>query len=89
MNNRVHFEVADNGCGISDVVKKSLFTSFFSTKGDQGTGLGLLVTHKLIKEHGGVLTFYSEEGKGSVFTFELSPGTGREEQEFVKPDVAS
>jgi signal transduction histidine kinase len=75
MDNRVHFEVADNGPGMSADVQEKLFASFFSTKGDQGTGLGLLVTQKLVQEHNGNLAFFSEEGKGSVFTITLPEGT--------------
>jgi two-component system NtrC family sensor kinase len=70
-DNRIRVEVIDNGGGMSDEVKERLFTSFFSTKGGQGTGLGLLVTQKLIREHGGEITFASEEGEGSTFTVRL------------------
>lgn len=78
MDNQVHFEVADNGIGMSDDVQNNLFTSFFSTKGDQGTGLGLLVTQKLVREHGGALDFHSVPGKGSTFTITLRCGTEEE-----------
>lgn len=40
----ITFDVSDNGCGMNEEVKGKLFTSFFSTKGGKGTGLGLLVT---------------------------------------------
>jgi len=65
------FEVIDNGCGMSEETQKNLFTSFFSTKGGKGTGLGLLVTHKVVEEHGGTITFTSQFGEGSVFTIRL------------------
>ena len=65
------FEVTDNGCGMDDDVKQQLFTSFFSTKGSKGTGLGLLVTQKIVQEHGGTLSVSSEIGKGSTFTIHL------------------
>lgn len=68
---QIGFEVSDNGCGMNDQVKERLFSSFFSTKGGQGTGLGLLVTQKLVREHGGEITFTSQEGKGSTFTIRL------------------
>jgi signal transduction histidine kinase len=67
----LRFEVSDNGCGMSDEVKERLFSSFFSTKGGQGTGLGLLVTQKLVQEHGGEITFASQEGEGSTFAIRL------------------
>jgi len=65
------FEVIDNGCGMSEEIRKNLFTSFFSTKGGEGTGLGLLVTHKLVEEHGGTIDITSQLGKGTAFIIRL------------------
>jgi signal transduction histidine kinase len=65
------FEVSDNGMGMSPAVKQKLFTRFFSTKGGKGTGLGLLVTRKMIEEHGGSITVESTEGQGSTFVVQL------------------
>jgi two-component system NtrC family sensor kinase len=70
-NNIIVFEVTDNGCGMSQEVQSKLFTSFFSTKGDKGTGLGLLVTRKLIEEHGGTIDVTSQEGEGTTFIIRL------------------
>jgi len=70
-DNIIRFEVKDNGAGMSDEVKGKLFTAFFSTKGGRGTGLGLLVTQKLIQEHGGNIEVSSRLGKGSSFTMRL------------------
>ena len=70
-NNIIKFEVSDNGAGMDKEVLKQLFTSFFSTKGHRGTGLGLMVTRKLIKEHGGTIEVNSQLGKGTVFTIRL------------------
>jgi signal transduction histidine kinase len=70
-NRFINFEVKDNGSGMTPEVKTKLFTSFFSTKGPKGTGLGLLVTHKLIEEHNGGIHVLSEPGKGSTFIFKL------------------
>jgi signal transduction histidine kinase/CheY-like chemotaxis protein len=67
----IAFEVLDNGCGMDEDIKQQLFASFFSTKGSKGTGLGLLVTQKIVQEHGGVLSVNSEPGKGSTFTMVL------------------
>jgi len=65
---RILFIIKDNGSGMDDDVKKQLFTSFFSTKGAQGTGLGLLVTRKLVEEHHGSIDVESALGKGSTVT---------------------
>jgi signal transduction histidine kinase len=53
-----------------EVVRK-LFTSFFSTKGHRGTGLGLMVTRKLIEEHNGSIEVNSQPGKGTTITVRM------------------
>jgi len=67
----IRFEVSDNGAGMPDHVKKKLFSSFFSTKGAKGTGLGLLVTRKLIEEHHGSIGVVSDVNIGTTFTMKL------------------
>ena len=69
--NVIKFEVSDNGAGMDEDVLKKLFTSFFSTKGHRGTGLGLMVTRKLIEEHEGTIAVNSQLGKGTTLTFQL------------------
>jgi PAS domain S-box-containing protein len=64
----IRFDVQDNGCGMPEEVKEKLFSSFFSTKGVKGTGLGLLVTAKLVEEHQGTIEVTSEEGRGTTFS---------------------
>jgi signal transduction histidine kinase len=56
---------------MNDEVKQKLFTAFFSTKGGKGTGLGLLVTQKLVQEHGGSIDVSSQQSEGSVFIVKL------------------
>jgi len=70
-NNFLSIVVRDNGVGMSKENKNNLFNPFFSTKGDKGTGLGLLVTSKLIEEHHGTIDVSSTLGKGSCFTIKL------------------
>jgi signal transduction histidine kinase len=67
----IRFQVADNGIGMDNKTKEKLFASPFSTKGERGTGLGLLVTEKIVKESGGVINVTSELGKGTSFTIRL------------------
>lgn len=67
----IRFAVSDNGSGMTEEVREKLFTSFFSTKGHRGTGLGLLVTRKLVEEHGGSIDVESTPGKGTTFTVRL------------------
>jgi signal transduction histidine kinase len=64
-------EVSDNGCGMTDEVKARLFSRFFSTKAGRGTGLGLLITQKIIEEHGGEIAVESEVGRGTTFSVRL------------------
>ncbi|MDP8240900.1 MAG: ATP-binding protein [Candidatus Hatepunaea meridiana] len=61
------FEVEDNGTGIPGQIGERLFEDFFTTKGREGTGLGLLVANKIIEVHGGSITFQSSPGKGTIF----------------------
>jgi signal transduction histidine kinase len=51
--------------------KSKVFSTFFTTKGLNGNGLGLLVTRKLVRAHGGEIRVESEPDKGSTFTIEL------------------
>jgi signal transduction histidine kinase/predicted transcriptional regulator len=68
---KIIFQVSDNGCGIDEEVEKNMFTSFFTTKGTKGTGLGLLITQQLIQDHEGTISANSEPGVGSTFTISL------------------
>lgn len=70
-DNRITFEVVDNGAGMSEEVRQKLFTSFFSTNGHRGTGLGLMVTRKLIEEHKGKIEVTSRLTKGTIVTVQL------------------
>jgi histidine kinase len=65
------FEVVDNGCGMDWEVKQKVFTTFFTTKGGKGTGLGLLTTRKIVQEHGGRIEVESVNGQGATFSIRL------------------
>jgi len=67
----VEFQVLDNGCGMDEETKNKIFQRFFSTKGSRGTGLGLMITKKIIDEHQGIIEFESEKGKGTRFVIRL------------------
>ncbi len=58
----VLIEIADNGAGISESASEKLFQPFFSTKGEQGTGLGLWVSRGIVRKHGGVIELESRAG---------------------------
>ena len=67
---RVRFEVSDSGLGIPLKLREKIFDPFFTTK-PEGTGLGLPLVFQMVKAHGGSMGVETEEGKGSIFWFEL------------------
>lgn len=67
----VRIQVRDNGHGIPADKLAEIFRPFVSTKGARGTGLGLAVSRKILREHGGDLTVESEPDAGSIFTLRL------------------
>ncbi len=67
----VRLLVLDNGAGIAPDKIDDIFKIFFSTKGSRGTGLGLPVSRKILREHGGDVTVQSQVGAGSKFTLRL------------------
>ncbi len=76
-------EVTDDGNGMPKEVKRKLFNRFYSTKGSKGTGLGLVITRKVIEEHGGTIRVESEPDRGTSFFIEIPLGSAQ------KPTVRS
>ncbi len=67
----VEYQIIDNGCGMDKETKSKIFEQFFSTKGSGGTGLGLMITQKIVHEHKGFIGCESEKGKGTRFFIRL------------------
>jgi signal transduction histidine kinase len=63
--------VRDNGPGIPEEKQEDIFKPFMSTKGAKGTGLGLAVSRKILREHGGDILLESAPGKGCRFILQL------------------
>lgn len=67
----IEIGVSDNGIGMSRALRNELFQPFRSTKGYGGTGLGLVVTKKIVEEHGGQIAVQSKPKKGTTFTVSI------------------
>lgn len=71
-NDNLVISVRDYGSGLPDKVKDKLFKEMITTKGKNGTGLGLYMSYSTIKAHfNGDITFESENGKGTTFNIIL------------------
>lgn len=71
-DNNIVISVKDYGCGLPDEVQKKLFKEMITTKGKNGTGLGLFMSYSTIRAHfNGNMTFETEQGKGTTFNIIL------------------
>ncbi|UQD51504.1 PAS domain-containing sensor histidine kinase [Bacillus methanolicus] len=77
-DNKLHISVEDQGPGMSEEKIKKLGEPFFTTK-ERGTGLGLMVSYKIIEEHNGIIEVQSKEGIGTTFHIYLPINKGSEE----------
>ena len=71
----IFMSMADNGCGMSKEVQSKIFDPFYTTKGVEGSGLGMSVSYGIVGKHGGSIDVISQVGKGTVFTIELPIAT--------------
>ena len=67
-NNNIIISVTDHGCGMAPEIQEKLFKTMITTKGKNGTGLGMFMSYSTIKgQFNGDITFTSEVGKGTTF----------------------
>ena len=65
------YRVSDTGNGMDASTRNKIFQGFFSTKGTGGTGIGLMMTKKIVEQHGGEIEVLSDVGSGSTFIIRL------------------
>ena len=80
---RVLLEVADDGVGMDEETRQRCLEPFFTTKGEQGTGLGLSMVYGIVQRHHGTIDVDSIPGIGTTFTIRLPAHVDGEEVEPV------
>jgi len=71
LGDNVQFDIIDNGIGIDSQTRDKIFTLFFSSKANRGTGLGLFIANKIVCQHGGSIRVNSRPGQGARFSIKI------------------
>ncbi|MCP4672525.1 MAG: HAMP domain-containing histidine kinase, partial [Desulfobacula sp.] len=71
MDNRIEFKIRDNGKGLARAFQEEVFSLFYSDKGNKGTGLGLFIAQRAVKQHKGIIKVDSNPGEYTEFTISL------------------
>jgi len=87
MVNGAAIEVTDNGIGMDEATRRRCLEPFFTSKGKQGTGLGLAMVYGMIKRHRGDIEIVSEPGQGSTFRLRFSDDESPTRASALSPGV--
>ena len=87
LTRQVIVHIIDNGVGMEPRQTEKIFDVFYTTKGHKGTGLGLAVARKVVREHNGNIAVDSAPGRGTTFTVSLPihPGAARDSADTLTP----
>lgn len=88
----MHLRFNDTGTGMTEEVRERIFEPFYTTKGMQGTGLGLAVSYGIIERHGGHINVESEIDKGTTFEIDLpiaAPSQVKASEKLAPAETAS
>ena len=81
----VEYRVEDTGTGMNEGTLQKIFQGFFSTKGTMGSGIGLMMSKKIVDRHGGQIEVSSQPDVGTVFTVRLPRKTSPDNQPPAEP----
>jgi signal transduction histidine kinase len=76
----IEYRVEDTGVGMGEETLKKIFQGFFSTKGTMGSGLGLMMSKKIVDRHGGQIEVSSQKGAGTTFIVRLPRRSARDDE---------
>lgn len=84
-DDQVQIQVTDTGTGMTNEVQTHIFEPLFTTKGEDGTGMGLAVSYGIVQEHDGTIDVDSAPDAGTTFTLTFPPATAEASQRDPKP----
>jgi signal transduction histidine kinase len=84
----VVFDITDNGTGMDRETRENMFTLFFSSKGANGTGIGLFISNQVIARHHGSIEVHSAVGQGTHFRIRIPASAAGHEDSGTRTDAA-
>jgi signal transduction histidine kinase len=84
---RVRLDISDTGIGMSEETQEKCLEPFFTTKGQNGSGLGLAMSYGIIRRHGGTIEIKSKVNQGTTFTIYLPVFDETGEPVYLQPET--